>query len=606
MGHIDESPLGWAYIGVGAAWTVILTGGVIFLHRHRRLPSLQIRRLPLVFSAVLLLHIFALSCMFGPMIGPLVPCDAQFWVMSIYLPFGMALLQAANSHFQHVASQQRKYAELSNLEDRSFAEKPLPADKTLPLWRRALQRFRRADKTSKDLMYIYLAMVVNFFLTCFVYFGSEMFHPSYGFFHLKVPGTEQRKVLCFVGWEWWLSIVWQFFTSWIWAPYQLWRTRNIRDTHGWRLQATCCCIAGLPASPLWLAGLYIPQMATVNAYVLPPVWFAFSIYIIEIFMIFLPCWQVVKTHNLQQETREAIAAWEERNQSAKGGIRVGDGGDGGDFDAKTISTRAYSRMTLSSSGGAPSTMATTAGRRSTNSRGTLGSHKSGTLTMLALERALSSNPRPLLEFAALKDFSGENVSFLTHVADWRRAWARPGVSSPRDQFERGARIYAHFVSMDYSEFPVNVSSRVAKALHGVFAQAARCLHRPAGPVTPFGAATTTAGCSMGSLDGGSSSSGSSGELDLQATLGKANLEAVAQMADVTADDGQLDISVPPCFNERVFDDAESEIKYLVLTNTWPKFVSAGFESVSQASEERERTRILGGARKYLCGLDGDV
>ena len=30
--------------------------------------------------------------------------------------------------------------------------------------------------------------------------------------------------------------------------------------------------------------------------------------------------------------------------------------------------------------------------------------------------------------------------------------------------------------------------------------------------------------------------------------------------------------IPDEFDETVFDDAEKSIKYLVLTNTWPKFV----------------------------------
>jgi hypothetical protein len=30
--------------------------------------------------------------------------------------------------------------------------------------------------------------------------------------------------------------------------------------------------------------------------------------------------------------------------------------------------------------------------------------------------------------------------------------------------------------------------------------------------------------------------------------------------------------IPEDFDGRIFDDAEASIKYLVLTNTWPKFV----------------------------------
>lgn len=40
----------------------------------------------------------------------------------------------------------------------------------------------------------------------------------------------------------WLSIVWQFFWTWFYAPYLLWKTRNVRDTHGWRVQTIGCCL----------------------------------------------------------------------------------------------------------------------------------------------------------------------------------------------------------------------------------------------------------------------------------------------------------------------------------------------------------------------------
>lgn len=68
----------------------------------------------------------------------------------------------------------------------------------------------------------------------------------------------------------WLSIVWQFFWAWLYAPYVLWKTRDVKDTHGWRIQTILCCIAGLPCSPLWLCGLYLPQFAPVNAVLIPP------------------------------------------------------------------------------------------------------------------------------------------------------------------------------------------------------------------------------------------------------------------------------------------------------------------------------------------------
>lgn len=197
MARITITPLAWAYIGLLVAWTLVLTGAMAFLLRHRRLPFLSQRRLPLVFSAVILLHLYGISCMPGVLLIPLVPCDVQYWVMSIYLPFGMALLQASNSQLQSVAVQQRRWACFDGLEDRSLEEKS-----PLSWWRRILQR---QDETDKVLFGIGIGMAVQLALSAFIYFGSEMFHPSYGFFHVRVPSEEVRKVQCFVGWEWSVS-----------------------------------------------------------------------------------------------------------------------------------------------------------------------------------------------------------------------------------------------------------------------------------------------------------------------------------------------------------------------------------------------------------------
>ncbi|KAI1881647.1 hypothetical protein JX265_000473 [Neoarthrinium moseri] len=578
MAEVQFSTLGWFYIGLTAAITVLLLWGMVFLHRHRRLPFLQIRRLPVVFAAVINLHLYAAVCMTGYTIGPVVPCDAQFWVMSIYLPLGMALLQAANSQFLYVASQQRKFARFNNLEDYTTFEKCRPVDTSLPWWKQQIDRVKRMDKMTRVLVYIGIGMTIELILTLIVYFGSEMFHPSYGFFNVKVPGTEQqRATLCFQGWEWWLSIAWQFFWAWIYAPYMLWKTRNIHDTHGWRITTIWCCIAGLPASPLWLAGLYSPAFTPVNMKMIPPQWFSISIFLIEIAVIGFPCLQVIKTHNLKQETLDAIAAWEKRQQ-------------GGNVNPEKISTK---------SSGFTSTLAGSfITGKSGKSNASSTASRDSTLTMAALENVLKNNPQPLLEFAALKDFSGENISFLSHVSDWKRSCAL-SKDEPGDRYEQfisAVRIYSHFVSLEYSEFPVNISSRTGKALHQTFDKAARELNSRRtsnnASATPFGDAPT---------DSSTADLHAQGGMELEDTLGKANLQSVTRMA-VLASDGQIDAVIPAGFGPEAFDDAEKEIKYLVLTNTWPKFVHAGFESASQA-EKKDEKHMLDGVRQYLCGIE---
>lgn len=58
------------------------------------------------------------------------------------------------------------------------------------------------------------------------------------------------RVNCSKGWEWWLSIVWQLFWSWVYAPWILFKSRGIRDVHGWRLQTIICCLAGYVMIPV--------------------------------------------------------------------------------------------------------------------------------------------------------------------------------------------------------------------------------------------------------------------------------------------------------------------------------------------------------------------
>ncbi|KXJ88840.1 hypothetical protein Micbo1qcDRAFT_235669 [Microdochium bolleyi] len=605
MATTTYDALGWFYIAFTIVWSVLLTGGMGFLYRHRSLPFLQIRKLGLIFCAVILLHLYAISCTLGITYGTMVPCEAQFWVMSIYLPFGMALLQAANSQFQYIASQQRRYASMGNLEDQAVSDRSTPIDQALPWYKRAILRCRNADKPTRTLVYIGIGMAVQFALTALVFFGSEMFHPGWGFFNVRVPGTEKdRAEMCLTGWEWWLSIVWQFFWTWLYAPYLLWKTRNVHDTHGWRIQTIGCCLCFLPASPMWLISLYVPAMAPVNAKFAPPMWFACPIFIAEILLIFVPCWKVLKTHELQKETQDAISSWEKRHKTG---------------------TVEPDNMSASSAGVAGTTLAGSIIARSTHSKSSAtskSSRRSDMLTMAGLENALRSNSQPLLEFAALKDFSGENVSFLSHVGDWKRSFGHPGTAiSPRAsvsaesvaqrerQFIRAVRIYSHFISLEYSEFPVNISSRAAKELHHIFDEAAHALNRrrstQSDSATPFedSAHILPRSGSSWSSAGSTSTRAPNNVFDLEATLGKANLNSANQMRDDDSErlSGGFSITIPDQFSPTVLDVAESEIKYLVLTNTWPKFVAAAFDSMSRVEAKEDGKSFPTVMRKYFCG-----
>jgi hypothetical protein len=207
--------------------------------------------------------------------------------------------------------------------------------------------------------------------------------------------------------------------------------------------------------------------------------------------------------------------------------------------------------------------------------------------------------------------TGENVSFLTHVADWRRYWFTPKSSTAehrRKQFIAATRIYAHFISLEFSEFPINISSKEMKRLHIVFESAAKFLYgrrRGSGTnenATPFDNVlpddASDSPINVKSPVDSTWEMKSGVNLD---TLGRANLKAVSRMEELYQDETLVDVQVTDVFNEMVFDAAESEIKYLVLTNTWPKFVNMGraMSQLSKEEDDEEKGNAL--MRLLLCG-----
>lgn len=335
-------------------------------------------------------------------------------------------------------------------------------------------------------------------------------------------------------------------------------------------------------------------MVAVAAYVPPPIWFGIFIFLMEIITLGFPIVGVFKAQSLRQETLEAIAEWEKRQAmnnfdgsvAAEGPVKTG-----------SVYSETYSKTTTLKSGGDLTVNSTE-------------STKSGMLTMTALENALRTNAAPLLEFAALKDFSGENVSFLTHVADWRRSWFLPKASTAdhrRQQFVAAAHIYARFISLEFSEFPINISSREMKRLYKIFDSTALVLYRNkrgslsseiSDSATPFDNVQPDDVSTSHSHNAPPSPTGSTfGLKDLDA-LGRANFRAVSRLDGLYSDEKFGDIEVPEAFAEVIFDLAESEIKYLVLTNTWPKFVNAG-RAASQTSKDEEMGNRW--EQKILCG-----
>lgn len=303
-----------------SVWTALVEGGMGFLVSRRHTPTLRIRGLGLSLTAVALLHLYWASVQMGHMVGPLVPGDAEFWVMGTYLPLGIVLFHASNSRFLHVARAQKRYAE-------GAQGGCVPGSRRCPTCQGRgvpgrFRRLRRLDYTSKTLIVVGLGTVLQLLLTVLMYVISRKWHRSWGIPGTDVYGTEmEQNMQMGRGWEWWPSVVWQFFWAWVVAPTILWRARDIHDTQGWRVQTIGCAIANLHATPMWLVALYVPAMERVNQYWNPPQWICLSIVLMEILTVFLPCWEALRHQALLQETLDSVAQWEKK-QGASGAKSV--------------------------------------------------------------------------------------------------------------------------------------------------------------------------------------------------------------------------------------------------------------------------------------------
>ena len=223
------------------------------------------------------------------------------------------------------------------------------------------------------------------------------------------------------------------------------------------------------------------------------------------------------------------------------------------------------------------------------------------LSMGALEYVLERNPDRLRQFSALNDFSGENVAFLTAVAEWRTRYRTVGKGeAAREAYNKALHIYADFISPKDAEFPINISFQVKTGLEAMFEKAARVLYGERGlansPATPFApgadwprgepAAARPSHASERPMIGSRSNSDADVEL-------RALTDRVAFWGDVPAE-----------FDATVFDKAETSIKYLVLTNTWPKFVrdrrESGTSLTSVGSEGRRGSFVSRVSKILSC------
>lgn len=92
-GAPNTDALGIIYVIVAILYTIVLAGELYLLNRHHAAFCVRIRNLKVVFSAISILHVYLVLVLLVYPWNGLFPCSVEFWIMSVFLPSGMALFQ---------------------------------------------------------------------------------------------------------------------------------------------------------------------------------------------------------------------------------------------------------------------------------------------------------------------------------------------------------------------------------------------------------------------------------------------------------------------------------------------------------------------------------
>ncbi|TKA39351.1 hypothetical protein B0A54_10369 [Friedmanniomyces endolithicus] len=515
---VNWDDLGKAYAAVLVIWTVALCAGTAWLVVNRRIPFIKMRNLPLAIASTAFLHVYLVKIMLAYTTNGHFTCAAEFWIMSIYLPFGIALFQANITQLRSISYRQSRILS------------------------------RQMSQTSFE----------------------------------SLPSVKKASKMS--------------------------RIKNIHDAHHWRLQTVLSIVSSLPGTPLWIASVFSlgNKFHPVNIRWVPSMWLAPGIIVMQFCTVFFPIYEFYE-HKKAVSAIWSDAQWEKQENRPHLPPSV----------SSRSSVPSSQRQLLDSS---------TAKLFESLAADSMADGKE-LYRMAALEKALLINPTPLLHFAATKDFTAENIIFLLHVKEWRAAWR----TAPRDLhidrvtpqahrrlFNMALDIFAASISAQTAEFPVNLEGPTVQSLARIFEPhmaASRTgtsgsdgsdqgtlvgswemsphhHHQPQRPRSAaFDMEMTPSGPKLlwppshdrktGLLDVSITPVSQGSSLRAPTTPGGSQMEGDGDGEGEEEEDGVAEkgnqpmlASVYPKIDERVFDEAEASIRYLVLTNTWRKFVKA--------------------------------
>jgi hypothetical protein len=181
-------------------------------------------------------------------------------------------------------------------------------------------------------------------------------------------------------------------------------------------------------------------------------------------------------------------------------------------------------------------------------------------SMQALEFSIEHSIEPLIAWAASREFTAENCIFLREVRNFKKKWgALTNVTTAqrRQMFNEASLIFFTLINPFTAETPINIEYKIFKTLQNIFANVEFDPYMPRSK-TPE---------------------------DMSIPVPKDNVvcpweDTLSRPASIdsnttTSSTASVRAIVPSEFNMDVFDAAFDSIKYLVFTNTWPRYVELG-------------------------------
>jgi hypothetical protein len=208
-------------------------------------------------------------------------------------------------------------------------------------------------------------------------------------------------------------------------------------------------------------------------------------------------------------------------------------------------------------------------------------------SMATLELQLAKNPSNLLYWAYTKEFTAENIMFLTSVRDFKRKWAQVAKHTDnmtnlqlRERYEEAALIYFKLVDPQTARMNINIDYRTFSELQEIFKECHYEAFLDDNSSCSKGSSTYTENIVTPWADfepelerPASSTSHQSDEGSKLATDSEVDKLYQIPVTEISSSEDKTasDFTIPRKFSLEVFDRAYEAVKNDVYLNTWVRY-----------------------------------